>query len=384
MLDWLYSLKTIGIMPGLEKITQAMEKLGNPQDRLKIIHVAGTNGKGSVCAMIESVLRKSGCDVGLFTSPTLVDFTERFQVNRRPISKEDVYRLVNKVKETGIALTFFELTTAVAFLYFCERQVDYAVIEVGMGGRLDATNIVNPAATVITSISFDHTRWLGDSIDKIASEKAGIAKKGVPLFTVREVASLLSVRKICGEKGAPLIVVANDEQTSMNGAFQRKNAGLAAAVARHIGVSDENIHEGLMDTYWPARLEFIEKNILLDCAHNPDGIEKLSEFVSVLNYDKLIIVFGVMKDKDYGAMTARLPEYDTLVLTKPQIDRALDPGELNIENAEIIDDVGAALKRARSLAGEKDLIVICGSCYLAGELLAIRKKIPVHPIMFIQ
>ncbi|KKW34998.1 MAG: FolC bifunctional protein, partial [Candidatus Uhrbacteria bacterium GW2011_GWC2_53_7] len=164
MLDWLYSLKTIGIMPGLEKISEAMEKLGNPQDKLRIIHVAGTNGKGSVCAMLESILRHAGYKVGMFTSPHLVDFEERFQVNREKISREDAFRLVSRVRESGVNLTFFELTTAVAFLHFLEKKVDYVVLEVGMGGRLDATNIVKPVATVITSISFDHTNWLGDTL----------------------------------------------------------------------------------------------------------------------------------------------------------------------------------------------------------------------------
>ena len=321
--------------------------------------------------------------MGLFTSRHLVDFTERFQIDRKAISKDDAFRLVNKVKEAGVELTFFELTTAVAFLYFCEQEVDYAVVEVGMGGRLDATNIVKPVVSVITSISFDHMRWLGSTLDEIAAEKAGIVKQGIPLFTTKYVASLKPVKRICAENSAP-IVIANEESTSMKGAFQRKNAGLAASVARYIGISDEKIIEGLMDTYWPARLEFIESNVLLDCAHNPDGIEKLSEFVKTLSYEKLIMIFGVMKDKDYNEMLAKLPKFDKLLLTKPQIERSLDPMALEIENAEVVDDVWSAFSRAKSVASEDDLIVVCGSCYLAGELLARKNKIKMHPIMFIQ
>ena len=383
MLDWLYNLRRFGIKPGLEKIAEVMEKLGNPHDKLRIIHVAGTNGKGSVCAMIESILRKNGFKVGMFISPHLVDFRERLQVNRELISKEEVMRLVNKINGTGVELTFFELTTAAAFLYFYEQKVDYAVIEVGMGGRFDATNIVkNPVATVITSLSLDHTQWLGDTLDKITREKAGIIKEKVPLFTCVDSDV---IRNVCIEKNSPFILVEDEENTNMNGLFQRSNAGLAAAVARHMKVPENEIKEGLLSVSWPARLEFIEKNILLDCAHNPEGIEKLTEFVNTLNYDKLIVIFGVMKDKNYQEMLSRLPDCK-MILTKPKIDRSADPVDLKnfCNNAAVIEDVAVAYEQAKKIAGKNDLIVICGSCYLAGELLAYRNKIPMHPIMWVQ
>ncbi|MEK6967409.1 MAG: folylpolyglutamate synthase/dihydrofolate synthase family protein [Nanoarchaeota archaeon] len=383
MLDWLYNLRRFGIKPGLEKIAEVMEKLGNPHDKLRIIHVAGTNGKGSVCAMIESILRKNGFKVGMFISPHLVDFREHLQVNRELISKEEVMRLVNKINGTGVELTFFELTTAAAFLYFYEQKVDYAVIEVGMGGRFDATNIVkNPVATVITSLSLDHTQWLGDTLDKITREKAGIIKEKVPLFTCVDSDV---IRNVCIEKNSPFILVEDEENTNMNGLFQRSNAGLAAAVARHMKVPENEIKEGLLSVSWPARLEFIEKNILLDCAHNPEGIEKLTEFVNTLNYDKLIVIFGVMKDKNYQEMLSRLPDCK-MILTKPKIDRSADSVDLKnfCNNAAVIEDVAVAYEQAKKIAGKNDLIVICGSCYLAGELLAYRNKIPMHPIMWVQ
>src|SRR3989338_5534349 len=382
MLDWLYGLRRFGIKPGFERISEAMEKLGNPQDKLKVIHVTGTNGKGSVCAMLESILRKNGCRVGMFTSPHLVDFRERLQVNRELICKEEVMRIVNKIKGTGVELTFFELTTAMAFLYFYEQKVDYAVIEVGMGGRLDATNICKPVSTVITSISLDHTQWLGDTLDKIIREKAGIIKEKAPLFTC--VDSNI-IRNVCTEKNSPLFLVKDKANTNMNGFFQRSNADLAAAVANYMKIPNGVIQNGLLSVNWPARLEFIEKNILLDCAHNPEGIEKLTEFVNTLNYDKLIVIFGVMKDKNYQEMLSKFPNCK-IILTKPKIDRSADPVDLKnfCNDAVVIEDVGVAYEQAKKIANKNDLIVICGSCYLAGELLAYKNKIPIHPIMFIQ
>ncbi len=383
MLDYLYNLGWFGIKPGLERIKTAMEKLGNPHNSLKIIHVAGTNGKGSVCAMLNSILQKAGYKVGMFTSPHMVDFRERFQINNEMIGKEDVFRIVQTVKNTGVELTFFELTTAVAFQYFYEQNVDFAIIEVGMGGRFDATNIVEPVATVITSISFDHIEWLGHTLDKISCEKAGIVKENIPLFTTvdNEV-----IKNICKEKNAPLFVINDTENTNMNGFFQRTNAGLAAAVARYMKISEDKIKEGLLSARWPARLEFIEKNVLLDCAHNENGIKKMSDFVKSLKYDKLVIIFGVMKNKDYTTMIKNLPKYNKLILTKPKINRSADPHTIKnlCHDAIIIEDVAEAYTNAKKIASESDLILICGSCYLAGEFLAWKNKIPMHPIMFVQ
>src|SRR3989338_1570625 len=329
--------------------------------------------------MLDSILRHAGCNVGMFTSPHLVDFTERFQINREKISREDVYRLVKKVRETGVPLTFFELTAAVAFLYFHEKKTDYVMLEVGMGGRLDATNIAKPFVTVITSISFDHMTWLGGTLEKISAEKAGIVKEGIPLFTAVD---NRIIRSVCAERNAPLSIVNREEETGMNGSFQRINAGIAASVARYMKIRENNIKTSLMDVYWPALLEFVEKNVLLDCAHNPDGVEKIAEFVKSLEYDKLIIVFGVMKDKNHNEMLGKLPGYDTLILAKPKIDRSLDPKELN--SGIIIEDVGKAYEYAKSISSKNDLILICGSCYLAGEFLAWKNKIPMHPVMFVQ
>lgn len=385
-LDWLQTLKWFGIQPGLKRISAAMEKLGNPQSKLKIIHVTGTNGKGSVCAMLSAILQKAGYRVGMFTSPPLTDLRERFQINGERMGKEDVVSIASILRETEIELTFFEFMTAMAFAYFEENVVDYAIMEVGMGGRFDATNIVaKPLATVITSLSLDHTDWLGDTLDKIAWEKAGIAKECVPLFTT---VKNNVIESECGEKNAPLILVDGKESTNMNGEFQRSNAALAAAVARYMKIPEGKIKEGLLSTYWPGRLEFIEKNVLLDCAHNLDGITRMTDFVETLSYRKLIIVFGVMKDKNYSEMISKLPEYDNIILTKPKIDRAADPKDVrkvcNSSNAAVVEDVTSAYVYAKSISEEVDLILICGSCYLVGEVLAHRNNIPMHPVMYVQ
>jgi dihydrofolate synthase/folylpolyglutamate synthase len=383
MLDYLYGLKWFGIRPGLERIEECMKKLGNPERKLKVIHVAGTNGKGSVCAMLSSILQKSGFRVGMYTSPHLVDFRERFRINNETISKADVMRIAEKIRNTGTELSFFEFSTAIALQCFYEKNVDYAVVEVGMGGRFDATNVVNPVATVITSISLDHIEWLGDTIEKIAYEKAGIAKEGVPMFTAVDSEA---IRNACKEKSAPLFIVTGKESTSMNGDFQESNAGIAAAVSRYLKIPEEKIQDGLLSVKWPARLEYIENNVILDCAHNADGIEKISGFIKTLKYDKLVIVFGVMKNKNYNGMISRLPRYDRIILTRPKIERSLDPEELKsiCHDYTVIEDAGEAYEEARKIAGEGGLILICGSCYLAGELIAYINKIKVHPIMFVQ
>jgi len=383
LLDWLYGLKWFGIRPGLERIEEVMEKLGSPQDRIRTIHVTGTNGKGSVCAMISSVLQEAGCRVGMFTSPHLVDFRERFQINGENISREDVLRIVDRVRKTGVHLTFFELTTAIAFVYFYEKKADYAVIEVGMGGRFDATNVIKkPAATAITSISFDHTDWLGDTLEKISLEKAGIAKEGVPMFTSVDNAV---IRNECRKKSARVLLVDGEKRTNMSGSFQKKNAGMAAAICNYIGIPEAIIKAGLLRTEWPARLEFIEKNVLLDCAHNPDGVEKMAQFVNSLNRN-VTIVFGVMKNKNYEEMIRLLPSHKTIILTKPKIDRSADPNELKkfCSNSIVVEDVAEAYERAKKMAGKDGLVLVCGSCYLAGELLARINKIEMHPIMFVQ
>lgn len=393
LLEYLYGLRRFGMKPGLESISKIMESLGNPHLRIKAIHVTGTNGKGSVCAMLDSILRENGYKVGLYTSPHLVDFRERIQVDRTMIKEEDVLRLsekiMEKIEETATPLTFFEFTTAMMFLYFAEQGLDYAVIEVGMGGRLDGTNIIEkPVATVITNISLEHTQFLGRTVEEIAGEKAGIIKRDSPVFTASDIPV---IRERAKELGSEFILVTGKDKTNMLGSFQETNAGAAAAVAKYLKIPESRIKKGLINVKWPGRLEFIEKNVLLDCAHNPAGIREMTQFVKTLKKDRLIIVFAVMADKDYRTMyhymIENLPEFDTLVATKPQISRALEPKEIKDvvgERCVVIPSVADAIKYAKDIAKDSDLILICGSCYLAGEVLAIRSKIPIMPLMFVQ
>lgn len=382
MLEYLYGLRRHGIKPGLGQITKAMHKLGNPQNNMKIIHVAGTNGKGSVCAMLSSILQLNN-NVAMFTSPHLVDFRERMQINGKIISERDALRIFEKVKATGIELTFFEFTTAMAFVYFSERKPDYVILEVGMGGRLDATNIITPIASVITSISLDHTNILGSTIEKITYEKVGIIKKNVPLFTTVKSNVL---KKECKLKNSDLFFINNKENTNMNGEFQKTNAALAAEIARYLKVKQNIIKKGLMNVKWPARLEFIEKNVLLDCGHNSDGIKNMADFVCKHKHRKLIILFGVMADKNYKEMIKKLPKYDKIIFTRPQIERSLDPKKLNVLVPEgvIIENVAVAYEYVKNIATKSDLVLICGSCYLAGEVLAHIQGKDVTPIMFVQ
>ena len=267
----------------------------NPQKKLRFIHVAGTNGKGSTCAMLEGIYRAAGLRVGLFTSPHLVSFRERIQVNRQLISESEVTRLVEELRAVNREneTTLFEFATVMALKFFAEQKCDLVIWETGLGGRLDATNIVTPLASVITNIAFDHQQWLGDTLEKIAAEKAGIIKPSVPVVTATDVPEALAViEKIAREKNAPLVKVGPASSRSLAGKMpapplagehQKINAALAFATVellqRQIPVTEENIRLGLAEVNWPGRLQLVARpgggKILLDGAHNVAGIETL-------------------------------------------------------------------------------------------------------------
>src|SRR5664280_1357030 len=312
-IQFLYSLRLFGAKLGLEKTFKLAALAGDPQNPLRFIHVAGTNGKGSTCAMLESIYRAAGLRVGLFTSPHLVGFAERIQVNRRFIGESDVVRLVAELRELsskfggpaasgpaeagdpGLELraTFFEFITVMALRYFAEQKCDLVVWETGLGGRLDATNIVTPLASVITNIGFDHQQWLGDTLARIAAEKAGIIKPGMPVITATAAPEALAViEKIAHEKNVPLkLVTVDDVQSWLTGTLappllgehQKLNAALALATVemlqRQISVSAEKICAGLAAVDWPGRLQLVTRTggqkILLDGAHNADGAKAL-------------------------------------------------------------------------------------------------------------
>jgi dihydrofolate synthase/folylpolyglutamate synthase len=299
VLEYLYSLERFGIKLGLDVMKQLMDILDHPECGFRSIHVTGTNGKGSTCAFIASVLQKAGYNVGLYTSPHLVRFNERIKVNGVDISDEELIRLTSLIrgKRNGIEATFFEFTTALAFLYFAECKVDIAVIEVGMGGRLDATNVIVPEVCVITHVAFDHLEHLGKTLIEIAREKAGIVKKRVPVVIAETNTEILVLfRKVCRESGSEMIVVRGTEEwtLSLRGKHQMVNARTAVAALRVIRnrfpVSEKAIREGLATASWPGRLMVVSENplVILDGAHNVDGMMVLRDYVSALSHRRFL------------------------------------------------------------------------------------------------
>ncbi len=398
--QFLYSLgnevKTIKL--GLDRIRAVLEALGNPQLAYRIVHVAGTNGKGSVCAMIDAGLRAAGVRSGLFTSPHLIEPTERIQVDGMPVSKEDFERAFNVVHEAAMKLaldthpTYFETVTAMALWLFREQGVETAVVEVGLGGRLDATNVVEPALTVITPIDYDHQVYLGNTLAEIAGEKAGILKPGVPaVFSKQrpEAAPVLTAR--AAELGAPvtraedfvvrdLVIDARGSRFSgitcpLAGAHQVDNAVTAAQALTALGVSPEGIEE----TRWPGRIEHVTPNpdTILDGAHNSAGARALVQYLSRFYGDRKVwMIFGAMRDKDVREVADILFEVaDELVFTAPIApgNRALEPEALRemAGRGHTEPTIAAAVDYTFKKLSAEDVVVITGSLYLVGEARAL-------------
>jgi dihydrofolate synthase/folylpolyglutamate synthase len=377
---------------GLERIRAVLEALGNPQRAFRVIHVAGTNGKGSTCAMIEAGLRTGGVHTGLFTSPHLQEPTERIQVGGLPVATALFERAFNVVHQTVEQLgldahpTYFETVTAMGFWLFREMGVETAVVEVGLGGRLDATNVVEPEITAITPVDFDHEAWLGYSLEGIAREKAGILKPGVPAVFARqrpEAAAVLAARS--AELGIPvtraedfeirdLWVDARGSRFSgiacpLAGEHQVDNAVTAALVLSACGISAE----GIAETRWPGRLEHVAPNpdIILDGAHNPAGARALARYLERFYAGRRTwMIYGAMRDKAVDEVAGVLfPLASELVFTAPSFGRALRPESL-VELAgrgRAAASVAAAIEHAQAHASEDDVIVITGSLYLVGE-----------------
>ncbi|MEW6616502.1 MAG: folylpolyglutamate synthase/dihydrofolate synthase family protein [Thermodesulfobacteriota bacterium] len=411
-IEYLYALQASGIKLGLANISRLLDLLNNPQKELKSIHVGGTNGKGSVAAMISSILDKAGLRVGLYTSPHLVNFTERIKVNNREISESRVAELTDivyqKIEGTDLArdITFFEFTTAIAFLYFQEQDIDFAVLEVGMGGRFDSTNVVNPLVSVITNVSMDHQQYLGKTIHEITMEKAGIIKRGGIVITgVTQPSVFASIQEKCLQDGAALYRVGRDLKgkkmadgrfnysglksrysglrLNLLGRHQIANAVTALGAIevlkeKGVEIEDEAIYKGLESTYWPGRLEIVGRDplIVLDCAHNPAGIKTLRDAISdgTFSFNRLLLVLGIMMDKDFRAIISRLvPLADKVVLAAPKMDRSASPPVLYEEvkkyhkEAEMVDDVKKAVSLAISLAKREDMVCVTGSIFTVGE-----------------
>lgn len=355
--------------PSLTQVRKALEKLRNIHKNLRVIHIAGTNGKGSTAAMLEMILRKKGYKTGLFTSPHLVRYNERFQINRNEISDDELLRYIKKIHDLNVDLSFFEFTTVLAFLYFFEQKVDFAILETGMGGRFDATNVCESEIAIITDISLDHTHIIGDTIEKISEEKAGIIKENSKVIIGKDNTGLRWIE----EKDNELFLVENYEgELSLRGEFQKRNAALAEKAAELLGVDEMIIKTALKEVEWQGRLEEIKAEnykILLDCAHNVQAITEITKYVKNAKYNQLIIIFGVLETKDFRTMIKKLAKPDFLILTKPDTEKALDPIKLAYDGkCAVIENIEEAIRYAKNISQTDDLILITGSCYLVGNV----------------
>lgn len=379
-LKYLQSLEGRGSKLGLERIEKEAKKAGNPQKALKIIHVAGTNGKGSVSAMLSSILTKAGYKVGLYTSPHLVKVNERIRINDNEISNKEFAKLVEQTKKITDRLTYFEFLTLMALLHFKQEKVNYAILEVGLGGRLDATNISNALVAVITSIGIEHTKQLGNTIKKIAGEKAAIIKKNSIAITGEKGKALQVIKKFA-EKGKARLVVAGKTKLKSNlkGKFQEKNLNLAVQVTKELQVPDEAIKQGLQNVKWQGRLHFVRKNLLLDCAHNPAAMESLAKELKDTKQKKILVI-GILKEKNYKKiLRAVVPLCSKVIIVKANNERALEPEMIAREikklgkQYEVIPDIKKGVERATKLAKDKELVVVTGSIYVVGDALKITK-----------
>lgn len=415
---YIHETAKFGSNYGLSRTNKLLELLGNPQKQIKTIHVAGTNGKGSTTAMISSVLKQAGYKIGMYTSPYLEEFEERIQINNVNIPKERLAEVITEVKDVVEQVkklnlgepTEFEIITVAMFKYFCDEKVDYAVIEVGLGGRLDSTNVINPILSVIASISYDHMNILGNTIEEIAGEKAGIIKENTPVIVYpqsKEVERVLRTaaeeRKadICfvSEFSAKLLEAKRKNNTQLIevktnkdnyevelpllGRHQILNCAVAINVLeklRELGVQIDtrSILQGIKNTRWIGRMEVMNDSplVVIDGAHNYDGIMNLKESIDTyFSYNKIILILGILADKEVVKMVKEITSIvNKVILTTPHSDRAENPEKLldSIENhkdeVEIIQDYREAYKRALDIASEEDLILISGSLYMIGDM----------------
>lgn len=393
----LRAVRSQGVLLGLDRVRLALDRLGAPERRVPAVHIAGTNGKGSVAAMTDAILRRAGWKTGLFTSPHLVRFTERIRIAGVEVDGDVLGRLDGELAATGVPLTYFEVATVLAFLAFAEAGVELAVLETGLGGRLDATSVCHPLACAITSIALDHQAILGHSLAEIAVEKAGIAKPGVPLIlgplppeaeasVLREAAAACAPVRRAGIDYPPAPIA-----PALSGAHQRANAAIAVALARaaaaNLGrpLADGDVVAGLAEVRWPGRLERIAPDVLLDCAHNVEGARALA--AALPETTRRILVTSIVRDKDAASMLAVLaPHFDRVVVTRSTSDRAIPPVELAAlvgstrgggRDVVCVDDPVVALAEARRTAGPPAaeptgdrLVVVAGSIFLVGAVRA--------------
>ena len=424
-LKYIENTHKFGIKLGLDSTGKLLELLGNPQDNLNVIHVAGTNGKGSVCSFISNILKEEGYKVGLYTSPYLETFTERIRVNGENIQEEDVARIITLIKdkidimisEGYSSPTEFEIVTAMAFYYYNEKNMDYVVLEVGLGGRYDSTNVIkNPLVSVLVSISLDHIGVLGDTIGKIAYEKAGIIKENGTAIVYKQVKEAENIiKEVCEKQNAKYIEVNFDDvlvkksdiysqvydctimdekfdniEIKLIGEHQVNNSIVALNVVKflrdnkNINISNESIKNGLLTTKWPGRIEKIMENpmFIIDGAHNEDGAKSLSKALEK-NFPnkKLTMLIGMLVDKDIDSVLEILmPKFNKVITTTPDSDRAISAEELKNKISKYVDDVVSikdidkAVKYTLDNSNEDDVIISAGSLYLIGEVRTLLKE----------
>jgi dihydrofolate synthase/folylpolyglutamate synthase len=421
--DFLYGLQRVGIKFGLENITRVLACLGNPQERIPSVHIAGSNGKGSTAAHLESILMHAGFRVGLYTSPHFVRFTERIRVQRSEISEVDMARWTQAILQAVpeltspghpdgvLPITFFEFTTAMAMAYFAQQEVDVAILETGMGGRLDATNVCRPRVSVITTISLEHQDYLGTTLAAIAREKAGIIKPGVPVVSgVGHPRARETVEGEARERGAPIYRLGREFQvrgepgaftyqglrltlhglaTGLRGRHQLRNAAVALAAAELLqeqgyGILQGAMRQGVSEVRWRGRQQWLPgpPQVLLDGAHNPEAIRTLcASLRHDYGFEKLRVLMGIMNDKDHVRMIRSLsPLAHEFVFSRPRMDRSQDPWVLREvasglgSHATVVESVVQGFQDLLKRSAKEDLVCVTGSLFAVGEILAHLEK----------
>lgn len=414
-MEYLKGLTKFGINLGLDRITDLLDRMGNPEKKVDYVHVAGTNGKGSTAAMLSSILERSGMQVGLFTSPHLHSYTERIRINGREIAEDEVAEILTEMRvhldemvRTGMEHpTEFEVSTALALSYFARRKVDLAVLEVGMGGAIDSTNVIIPRLSIITNVGMDHMDYLGPTLEDIARVKAGIIKEGIDVITaVDDPAALRVVREVAREKKAPLweegrdfwaegLSAASDGQvfqctvkdivfkglkTSLRGRHQLVNAAVAVAGAVKLGAGADAIRRGLEAASWPCRLETVQEEplVVIDAAHNHHGVKVLVDAISQYWPDrKKVLVLGMLADKEREKVVAEIaPLVEKAVVTKPNSPRAgawqqvADFVRPWVSEVVLEENIDLAVDRALEMVEPGEMLLITGSIYMVAEARA--------------
>lgn len=422
--QYLYDLQKFGTKLGLDNTRLLLGLLGNPENASRFLHVTGTNGKGSVSVLSASAIQEAGIRTGLYTSPHLVSFTERIRLDGADCTEDDIVSLAEKLSALiassmpELKPTFFEFTTAMALDYFAAKGAEAVVLEVGMGGRLDSTNVVDPLCTVITNVEMEHAEYLGDTVMDVAYEKAGIIKPGVPLVTTETKPEVVEyLESVCRERAAPMYLLGHDFgctpaggsweggrylqrldydgpggsikgiEIPLPGGHQLMNASAAACAlgvmsGMGLTVDEAAIRAGFRNVRWPGRLEVVSERplVVLDGAHNPASVKRLADSIGPVfsgRYDRLVLVLGVLADKDFIAMYDMLaPFADEVIFTKAEYERAVPPGELmrlaggHGPKAVMTESVAQALELAKADAGPGDMVLVTGSLYVIGEAKA--------------